>query len=143
MHVDTRVSIPSCLTGMRFSTFKQLTQEQVVDIASRLFVALGADPQHRGKKTGEWRDDSLKGSSAVYEVSHGYRLGEPGDDMAITVTEKWSDHENNDAPIAHAIDIHTSGQIDLSIRYRHGQLRCTFNAADEPEKKCLDILDQL
>lgn len=128
---------------MRFSTFKQLTQEQVVDIASRLFIALGADPEHRSKKTGEWRDESLKGDSAVYEVSHGYRLGEPGEDLAVTVTEKWSHHENHDAPVAHGIDIHTSGQIDLSIRYRHGQLRCTFGAPDEKEKTCLDILDSL
>ncbi len=128
---------------MRFSTFKQLTHEQVVEMASQLFVALGADPQHRQKKTGEWLDDSLKGSAAVYETSHGYRLGEPGEDMAITVTEKWHNEENNEAPIAHSIDIHTSGQIDLSVRYRHGQLRCTFNAPDEQEKRCLDILDRL
>ncbi len=128
---------------MRFSTFKQLTHAQVVDLASRLFVALGADPAHHENKNAEWRDDSLKGQSAVYEVSHGYRLGKPGEDMAVTVTEKWSDHENADAPVAHAIDIHTSGAIDLSIRYRHGQLRCTFNAPDEKERTCLDLLDNL
>lgn len=128
---------------MRFSTFKQLSHDQVVDVASQLFVALGANLQHRAKKTGEWRDESMKGSAAVYEVSHGYRLGEPGEDMAVTVTEKWGNHETNGAPIAHAIDIHTSGQIDLSIRYRHGQLRCTFSAPDEHEKHCLDILDRL
>lgn len=128
---------------MRFSTFKQLTHQQVIETASQLFVALGADPQHHEKKTGEWRDESLKGSSAVYEVSHGYRLGQPDEDMAVTVTEKWSNHENNEGPIAQAIDIHTSGQIDLSIRFRHGQFRCTFSAPEEKEKACLDILDRL
>lgn len=128
---------------MRFSTFKELTQAQVVDLASRLFVALGADPNHEQNRNGDWRDDSLKGISPIYEITHGFRLGKPGEDMAVTVTEKWNNHENTDAPIAHALDIHTSGQIDLSVRYRHGQLRCTFNAPEEREKSCLDILDSI
>ena len=128
---------------MRFSTFKQLTHSQVVELAGRRFVALGADPEHQQNKNGEWRDDSLKGSAAVYEVSHGYRLGKPGEDMSVTVTEKWNKHESEAAPVAQAIDIHTSGSIDLSLRYRHGQLRCTFNAPDAKEKHCLDILDNM
>ena len=143
MNMDSQPDLRLDYAAMRFSTFKQLTHEQVVALASRLFVALGADPAHHEIKSTEWRDNSLKGNSAVYEVSHGYRLGKPGEDMAVTVIEQWSEHENANAPVAHAIDIHTSGSIELTVRYRHGQLRCTFDAPGEKEKNCLDILENL
>jgi len=118
-----------------------MSHEEIVHTATQLFTALGAEPNHHERRHAEWQDDSLKGKFAVYETSHGYCLGTPDSHLEVKITEKWSDPATT--AIASAIDVKAHGAINLTVLYRHGQLRCTFNAPDDKEKKCLDILDRL
>lgn len=126
---------------MRFSTFRQMSHDEVVQTASRLFTALGADPGHNQSRHEEWLDESLKGQSAVYETLRGYRLGSPDSHLDVRISEKWSTSGNS--AISSAVDVKAHGGIDLSVRYRHGQLQCLFAAKDEQEEACVRILDQL
>ncbi len=129
--------------NVEISFFRIMDEAQVVKVGRTLYEMLGGQVLAEAEQTLPWRRDENAGTSAVYQIMHGYHIMREGQGISITITENWAETHADDRLIASAFSVKACDSIDLHVSYKNGRLSCKFSGTKDAEALCAESLHKL
>ena len=126
---------------MKLQKWKSYSTDEIVALACDLYAALSGQHLEPSRCVEVWRDDSLKGKSAMYTIEHGFLLGSAQQGLTVRVTESWADGSADDHLVSTSVRVQACGGISFSLQQRLGQLTLECSAEAEPEARCQKLFE--
>jgi hypothetical protein len=129
------------ICSVEIAVFRKMNEEEVVALALGLYQLLGGVALEGVGRSEIWRRDENAGTSAVYQITHGYHIAQNGQGLAIIVTENWAESHGKGQLVASAYTVKACDAVDLTVQHKNGQLKCRFSGDSATESICSEYIN--